>query len=348
MTRGNIIPVKYVFLDIVAYTKRSIEAQCDITRMLNRIVKGILDEYNIGRSSVIYIPTGDGICIALIDATLPYDIHVTIAKDILSAIWAYSHSQEDNSRKFEVRIGINQSEDNLVRDINGRVNVTGVGINNARRIMDLADGSQILVSRAVYEVLHPREKYPNAFVKFTAPVKHGLVLDVYQLFQVSASGLNVKPPSSFVSPPTLEPKLTKLAAYYFAHAIKNERFILNKARESVGYNDNWLKLLLWFLAKDSEKASETTSRDVYVGRVMPDTSSNTMEGQFEWFLNNVPAEVAIDLSYVVVDNAVSPSIQHKYFEDMSDNLVVNSKGREKLKRDWPEIWNEFGLGELSG
>ena len=51
----------------------------------------------------------------------------------------------------------------------------------------------------------------------------------------------------------------------------------------------------------------------------------------------------IDLSYVVLDNAVSPSIRGKYLERMSDNLVVNSKGKEKLKKDWPEIWKEFAF-----
>ena len=114
----DIKAVKYVFLDVVAYTRRTVEVQCDIITTLNKIVKGVIDELHIiEESSVIYIPTGDGICIALVDATLPYDIHITIAKNILSAIWTYSQSLEDNYRKFEIRIGINQSDDNLVRDI---------------------------------------------------------------------------------------------------------------------------------------------------------------------------------------------------------------------------------------
>jgi len=240
MSTTNIRPVKYIFLDVVAYTKRTIEAQCDIITTLNKIVKDTVDELSIGEGSVIYIPTGDGICIALVDATLPYDIHVSIAKDILSRLWMHNQFEEDKSRKFEVRIGINQSDDNLVKDINDRENVTGGGINNARRIMDLADGSQILVSSTVYDILHLREKYLNAFAKYAAPVKHGLVLDVYQLVKADIEGLNVNPPSTFATPRKPEPKLPKLTAYYFAHSIKNEDFILNKARETGGYYSNWL------------------------------------------------------------------------------------------------------------
>jgi len=346
MSTSDIKPIKYVFLDVVAYSNRIIEAQCDITNALNEIVKGSINRYKISNDSLIYIPTGDGICIALLDATLPYDIHITIALEILRRIWVYNSSMADKMRKFEVRIGINQSDDNVVEDINGRKNVTGAGINNARRIMDLADDSQILVSRTVYDTLHQRKEYFGAFSsRFTKTVKHGVVLEVYQLIRANIAGFNVDPPSSLATPPKPEPKLTKLTAYYFAHAIKNERFILNKARESA-YRDNWLKLLLWFLAKDSEKASETTPYNVYVTRVMPDTGSDVVEGQFEWFFKKIPAEVAIDLSYMVVDNAVPSSIQCEYLERMSDSLVVNSKGKEKLKRDWPAIWDEFKLDEL--
>jgi len=351
-TNNNIIPTKYVFLDIVAYTKRTIEAQCYIIGTLNRIVKGVVNRYHISNDSLIYIPTGDGMCIAFVGTNIPFDIHVTIAKEILRRVNVNNSRVKDNWRKFKVRVGINQSDDNVVTDINDRKNVAGAGINNARRIMDLADASQILVSSTVYENLHPRKKYYRAFSgELKKEVKHGLVLRIHQLVEKDMTGLNVDMPSSLLPTPKApepEPELPKLTAYYFAHAIKNEKFILNKARAQGGYYDNWLKLLLWFLASDSKLTSETKPGDVYIRRVMPDTSSDTIEGQFEWFLNNVPGEVAIELSYVVVDNAVPPSIRYTYLEQRSDNLVVNSKGKGKLKRDWPGIWDEFKLDELSG
>ena len=346
-TNNNIIPVKYVFLDVVAYTKRTIEAQCYIIEALNRIVKGTTNRYHISNDSLIYIPTGDGMCIALLGIDLPYDIHVTIATEILRRVWVNNSRVKYNWRKFEVRIGINQSDDNIVTDVNGRKNVAGAGINNARRIMDLADESQILVSSTVYENLHPRKNYYHAFSKeFTKEVKHGLILKMHQLVKPDTDWLNVNPPSSLVTPPKPEPKLTKLSAYYLAHAIKNEEFIVSKARKTT-YHNNWLKLLLWFLAKDSETASETASSNLYARRVMPDTGSDNIEGHFEWFFAKIPAVVAIELSYVMVEDAVPLPFRYDCFDAMSDNLVVNFKGKEKLKADYPEIWDEFGLGELS-
>ncbi len=346
MSTTDIRPAKYVFLDVVAYSNRIIEAQCDITRILNEIVKSTINRYKISNDSLIYIPTGDGICIALLDATLTYDIHITIALEILRRIWAYDNQITDKMRKFEVRVGINQSDDNLVRDINGRENVTGAGINNARRIMDLADASQILVSGTVYENLHLRKKYYGAFTgKFQKVVKHGLTLDIYQLIRANIAGLNTNPPSSLVSLPESEPKLPRFTAYYFAHSIKNEKFILAKAREKP-FLVIWLNLLLWFLAKDSEKASETTPSSVYIQRVMPDTGSDSIEGQLKWFINNIPHNVALYIGFVIVDNAVPQLIQYRYLAQDSSSLIVNSEGKEKLKKDWPAIWEDFKLDEL--
>jgi hypothetical protein len=348
MSTTNIRLVKYVFLDVVAYTKRTIELQCDITKALNGIVKSTINRYEIGDDSVIYIPTGDGICIALVDVTLPYDIHVKVALEILRKIWVYNKPQGNNMRKFEVRIGINQCDDNLLEDINGRRNVAGAGINNARRIMDLADGNQILVSRSVYDTLHQRKQYSGAFSnRFAKTVKHGVILEVYQLIRANVAGLNVNPPSSFVITPTPEPKLTKLAAYYLAHSIKNEEFILRKLRERE-YNHNLLKLLIWHLAKESERLSDKKVFTIQDYSYMPKTGYSNIEGHFEWFENNVPSDIAINLVWVILDNAMYPLQAYDYFERNTIYSVVNSSGKEKLRRDWPEIWNEFGLEELSG
>lgn len=344
MTTDNIMPVKYTFLDVVAYTKRTIEAQCYIIRALNRIVKGAINRYHIDRDSVIYMPTGDGMCVTLLGAGLKYDIHMTVAKEILRRIRVNNSRVDLGWKKFDIRIGINQADDNLITDINGERNVAGAGINNARRIMDLADAGQILVSSTVFENLHPRKEYYHAFSgEYRKEVKHGLVLKVHQLISADIPGVSVNPPS-VLRPATIpEPKLPKLTAYYFAHSIKNEAVIFNTAREST-YKNNWLKLLLWFLAKDSEEASNALPDGIYAHEIMPDTGSDNFEGHFNWFYENIPSHIAIVLSYVVLDNAVPSPFRESYLSLTSDYLIVQPSGKEKLKRDWPEIWGEFGFG----
>jgi len=342
MITSNIVPVKYVFLDVVGYSKHTVEAQCYIIRTLNRIVKGAVNRFHISDNSVIFVPTGDGVCICLLGVTLPYDIHVTIAKEILRRCKVSNDRVKENWKRFEVRIGINQSDDNVVTDINGYRNVTGAGINNARRIMDLADGSQILVSGSVYDNLYPRKQYRTAFGgELTATVKHGLVLKMRQLILSNAQGLNINKPSSFVTQTVQEPELPLLTAFYFAHCIKNEKEILSIATGNT-YQNNWLKLLLWFLSKDSEAAFNSTPDNVYNRKVMPDTGATTFSGHLAWFHAEVPGEVAIDLSYVVVNDAI-PWEFRGYLAHMSDNLVVTPDGKDKLRKEYPQIWAEFKL-----
>jgi hypothetical protein len=349
MTTNNIIPVKYVFLDIVAYTKRTIEAQCYIIEALNRIVKGTINRYHVDEDSYIYIPTGDGMCIALLSSKLPYDIHMTIAREILRRIHVNNSRVTDNWKKFAVRVGINQCDDNIVTDVNGRKNVTGAGINNTRRIMDLADASQILVSSIVYENLYHRKKYYHTFSpEFSKEVKHGLVLKMHQHVKPHTEGLDVNPPSSLVSlpkPAVAETELSKLLAHYFAHLIKNKAFILNSVKRHASYAYQ-LKLLFWLLAKESVRVSEDPYD--FLGRsVMPDTGSDAIEKQLEWLDENVPFEVAEQVSNLI-DDVISLQTPHNYLESSIWDLVVSSSGKEKLKGDWPEFWYEFGLDEVSG
>src|ERR1041385_5096958 len=101
--------VKYVFLDIVEYTKdRTVEAQSDIVRQLNRIVRQSLKEQKVTRSETILIPTGDGMCIALVDKLRPWDVHLKIALKILAHLDAHNAATSDSTRKFQLRIGLNE------------------------------------------------------------------------------------------------------------------------------------------------------------------------------------------------------------------------------------------------
>lgn len=196
----DIISANYIFLDVVGFTRnRSIEAQSDIVNALNSVVRDSVSAHNIPEDRIIYIPTGDGICIALLNVERPFDIHIQIALGILERTQKHNNAVENEMRKFEVRIGINANTDNLVTDINGQRNVAGAGISQAARIMDKADGSQILVGRSVYDTLRYREKYATAFKHYRATAKHGTVLDVYQFVSEGCDGLNTDTPQAFVA-----------------------------------------------------------------------------------------------------------------------------------------------------
>jgi class 3 adenylate cyclase len=188
---GVDVAAKYVFLDIVGFTRnRKAEAQADIVTELNKIVRKAVKSQNIPDDKIIFIPTGDGICIVLLSIEHPLDVHMQIALNILEYIDAYNASTQDTARQFQVRIGINAHPDILVTDINNRQNIAGVGISTTFRIMGLADEGQIIVGQSVYSALQSREKYDSAFRSYRATVKHGDVLDVYQFIKQGHKGLN--------------------------------------------------------------------------------------------------------------------------------------------------------------
>ena len=346
--------IKYVFLDIVDYTKRSVEAQSDIVSILNDIIKKSVkdkgidlndegkDEYSFDEE-VIFIPAGDGICIAIRNH-LTYDIHILIALDILLNIQRYNEDQEDTQRKFNVRMGVNENTDNIIEDINGRTNVAGSGVNIASRIMDNADGNQILISESVYNILYARENYMDSFRRYEATIKHEKKIPVYQYIKEGHEGLNINVPSN-LSDKKKSYKLSKEIAYYFAIAVTNEKLLIEKTGgDSASYTPI---ILLWLLAKDFHE----TSKSRY----------------FETpYLNFTKKEILfIEKIYDKIEETMIPILSHysesiidhylekyygNYFEDDRFGtkcwFMINESGRNKLKKEYPDIWDEFALDDI--
>ena len=195
MTDVKTVQAKYIFLDIVSYTQdRTIEAQSHIINELNKIVLEALDFYDLTDEKLILLPTGDGICIAIINIDEPYDVHIAIGLRILSGIEKHNSEANNPMVKFKIRIGINENTDNLIIDTNKNRNIAGAGINIAQRIMNAADDNQIFVSQTVYEKLHQRERYWQQFKPFNVTVKHGHTMLIYQYIN-SHDGLVTTPPA---------------------------------------------------------------------------------------------------------------------------------------------------------
>lgn len=195
------VRAKYIFIDVDDFTfDRSAEAQSDIIRALNSIVKTIIKELGITTEKVLFLPRGDGLGVALLDIESPDDIHLSIALRIVREVSRYSRSRsEDEMRQFKVRVGIDANTDNLITDINGNRNIAGAGVNIASSVMNLADGNQILVSDPVFESLSRQEKYILSFKNFRAKIKHGLELPVHQFIEAGHEGLDVSIPQSLLN-----------------------------------------------------------------------------------------------------------------------------------------------------
>lgn len=333
---------KYIFLDVVQFSTRSAEAQSEIVHQLNVLVRQALESCEVKVDDRILIPTGDGLCIALISQQLPYDIHIQLASVIVASLNEYDEKETNESRRFQVRIGINQNTDIMVKDINERDNLAGAGINMASRIMDKADGSQILISQTVHDELQPSEKYMGNFKPFEARGTHGLTFRLYQYVAKDCPGLNCETPSEFVKKTAAEPKLTRKVAYYFAHAIKLKKSTIRKM--GYGQENYSLTVLLWLLAEDSNDkyyATEISPHNPKIygqGKLHIDDVFNYYNSIDFWIIQMLSDYILRELS--------------EYSDYLSEGgfglvrLFVNGKGNLKLKREWPDIWKELELDKF--
>lgn len=328
--------VKYIFLDVIEFTRdRSVEAQSDIVYGLNEIVRAAVIDNQIPDEARLYLPTGDGVCIALLRTeSLPYDIHLKVALTIVTGVGVRNSRIEDGQCKFKIRVGLNENTDNLITDVNGNLNVAGDGINTAQRIMSMADGNQIIVSQAVFTSLGSRDKYMTSFRALPqTSVKHDKQIQVYQFIGEECQGLNRESPTVFQGLEQSELKLSKFTAYYFAHAIKNRKYISSLSRvESEPYA---CVILLYILAKSSEKELTGSGYKEIFG------------AQLHYYLSIRPKTLDY-LANLIVTNVLQD--YSSFFEHMGFSILsfcfINQRGKDKLRREWPDVWREFSFADI--
>jgi len=337
--------IQYVFVDVVGFTKdRSVEAQSDVIASLNAVVSNSLAKLKVPMESTVLLPTGDGIATALIDVP-GFDVHLQLALHILRLVAEHNHTTPEPARRFELRIGINENVDNVLEDINGRRNVAGAGISMAQRIMDKADGGQVLVGSAVYDTLRQRERYMSSFNAFTARGKHGTTFTVYQFVSKDAPGLSVTTPSVFVAKRREIEKFSRYSAYYVAHAVANREFL--RSRKGDAARDYAAVILLSLLAKDSEDAVDTPGHKeatIHTWRA----GLATFEEQYHHY-HELEFWVMAEFSHLLREKHLK--LYDEHFEgaewDKSTWLIKNS-GVTKLLVEWPQIANAFGITADAG
>jgi adenylate cyclase len=162
-----------LFLDIVGYSKLSVNEQHARVEELNEIVRSS-EQFRKAEaaSRILKIPTGDGM--ALVFYKSPEE-PAQCAVEISRAV-------KDNAH-LQVRMGIHSGPVSGVVDVTERTNVAGAGINIARRVMDCGDAGHILLSHHVAEDLAEYERWrPFLHDIGTFEVKHGMRVNVTNLY----------------------------------------------------------------------------------------------------------------------------------------------------------------------
>src|SRR6202030_41589 len=162
-----------LFVDIVGYSKLSVNDQHAAVEELNQIVRASEQFQKAeGANRILKIPTGDGM--ALVFYKSP--------EEPVQCAFEISRALKDNQR-LQVRMGIHSGPVGGVADVNERTNVAGAGIDLAQRVMDCGDAGHILLSHHVAEDLAEYERWRPLLLDLgTFEVKHGVRGSVTNLY----------------------------------------------------------------------------------------------------------------------------------------------------------------------
>ncbi|HEU0209667.1 MAG TPA: adenylate/guanylate cyclase domain-containing protein [Candidatus Udaeobacter sp.] len=173
-----------LFIDIVGYSTLLTDEQSEALQELNQIVRtteAVREAERAGQ--LIILPTGDGMALVF---TGSVEGPAECALEVSRALRAQP--------SLPVRMGIHSGPVQYVRDANARENISGVGINIARRVMDCGDAGHILVSkRFAGDLAQHRRWQPYLHELGDVEVKHGVVVSLVNLYAETIG--NPAPPS---------------------------------------------------------------------------------------------------------------------------------------------------------
>ncbi|KAF5407391.1 MAG: Tetratricopeptide repeat protein [Candidatus Udaeobacter sp.] len=185
-----------LFIDIVGYSKLSINDQHAAVEELTRIVRASEQFQRAEAASrLTRIPTGDGMALAFY--TSP-EAPVQCAVEISRALKEHP--------RLQLRMGIHSGPVGGIVDVNEGANLAGAGLNMAQQVMDCGDAGHILLSKHVAEDLEGYLKWrPLLHDLGSCEVKHGVRVPVVNLYDDQFG--NAKLPQRFE---TLQKRRTRL------------------------------------------------------------------------------------------------------------------------------------------
>jgi hypothetical protein len=176
-----------VFLDIVSYSKQSVEVQMQWKERFNRYLAVGIQE--LAEADRVILDTGDGAAICFLGDP---EAAMFCAMKLRSFMVDEEAARGGGMR---CRIGINLGSVKLIKDINGNLNAVGDGINVAQRVMSFAGDNQILVSRSFYEVVSCLSDSYSQLFKYggVRKDKHVREHTVYDLLAPGSEGAAPQP-----------------------------------------------------------------------------------------------------------------------------------------------------------
>src|SRR5437016_8824669 len=162
-----------LFIDIVGYSKLSINEQHAAVEELGQIVRAS-EQFQRAEAAnrILKIPTGDGIALVFyISLEAPAQCAVEISRAL------------KEHPRLQLRMGIHSGPVSGVVDVNNRPNLAGAGLNMAQRVMDCGDAGHIMLSKRVAEDLEEYDRWRPLLHELGAcEVKHGMRISIVSLY----------------------------------------------------------------------------------------------------------------------------------------------------------------------
>jgi class 3 adenylate cyclase len=186
-----------LFIDIVGYSNLLTDEQSEALQELNQIVRNTEAVREAEAAAhLIILPTGDGMALVF---TGSVERPAECALEVSQALRAQP--------SLPVRMGIHSGPVQHVRDANARENISGVGINIARRVMDCGDAGHILVSKRFADDLAQHRRWQRYLHDLgDVEVKHGVVVSLVNLYAERIG--NPAPPACVAGVRRTEPGAT--------------------------------------------------------------------------------------------------------------------------------------------
>ena len=183
----------WIFVDIVDSSdpklsaKEQAEKIINLTRLLSKTTTFMQRDPQFD----FILPTGDGYAIGFSDSP---EKPTKLAIELQKLLILYNHSKKKGNKIF-VRTGIDSGPVYLLHDLTGKPNVWGPSLNTARRLMDLCEPMNILISDRVAKDLRKlSHDYRNIIHTFGMyELKHNERLHVYGVYGRDYG--NKQPPS---------------------------------------------------------------------------------------------------------------------------------------------------------
>ncbi|MBA2271290.1 MAG: adenylate/guanylate cyclase domain-containing protein [Chthoniobacterales bacterium] len=161
-----------LFIDIVGYSRLLIEEQKERLNQLTTIVLATGPVREATDEQLVRLPTGDGMALVFRHSA---EEPARCALEIAEALQKHP--------ELPVRMGIHSGPVSEVKDVNGRSNIAGAGINMAQRVMDCGDAGHILLSQHVADdLVQYRQWAPRLHDLGDCEVKHGVRLHLVNLY----------------------------------------------------------------------------------------------------------------------------------------------------------------------